>query len=324
MKKISIIIPTFNEESSLCRLLTSIQDTKYPQDHLDIIVVDDGSTDNTKKNAQRFTNVRIISHSKNLGRFASRKTGFEHAKYSDILFLDARLTVKNDIFLELNKITSNAAIGLCLSRKNENAYETFHNLILKKIFPRFYQNFGKEMMLSKKNFDELPKGTGVFYVSKAILKKAYLHLSTTEFSHDSSDDTKFLKTIVTFTDILLSPKVKVVTYSRTKLKAIIHHLFLRGAKFWDYYGDVRQKNFWKIIVLPFLIFTSLFTLILLYRNESIKIAIGIFLFWTALTVWIAGISKKMICVFLILPVVALSFYAGILRGMYIHSRFSKK
>ena len=45
--KISIIIPIYNEESNILNLLNSIKKNNYK--NLEIIIVDDGSTDSTKK-----------------------------------------------------------------------------------------------------------------------------------------------------------------------------------------------------------------------------------------------------------------------------------
>src|SRR3989338_2546973 len=51
---ISIIVPCFNEESTVNKTVRSILDFDYPQDKLSIILVDDGSTDGTKQQLVTF------------------------------------------------------------------------------------------------------------------------------------------------------------------------------------------------------------------------------------------------------------------------------
>ena len=47
--KISILIPVFNEEKTIIKVLTRIKETKISNLNYEIIVINDGSTDNTKK-----------------------------------------------------------------------------------------------------------------------------------------------------------------------------------------------------------------------------------------------------------------------------------
>ena len=53
-KTVSIIIPAFNEEESIARTIRSALSLKYPRDKLEIVVIDDGSKDNTYKIAKEF------------------------------------------------------------------------------------------------------------------------------------------------------------------------------------------------------------------------------------------------------------------------------
>ena len=48
LPRISIIVPAFNEERTVDRCLNSIKIQNYPHDKMEVIVVDDGSTDNTR------------------------------------------------------------------------------------------------------------------------------------------------------------------------------------------------------------------------------------------------------------------------------------
>ena len=85
--KISCIIPAFNEESTIINVIKNIKKVKVIGE---IIVVDDGSADNTYKNAKS-EGVRVIKHAQNKGKGAAIKTGVSHSSGDIILFLDADL-----------------------------------------------------------------------------------------------------------------------------------------------------------------------------------------------------------------------------------------
>ena len=85
--KISCIIPAFNEESTIIDVLKAVKKVKTIDE---IIVVDDGSTDDTHKNAKSM-GVKVIKHSVNKGKGAAIKTGFSCSYGDIILFLDADL-----------------------------------------------------------------------------------------------------------------------------------------------------------------------------------------------------------------------------------------
>ena len=58
--KISIVVPARNEEPNIANLLQSISNQTYPKDLLEVIVVDDNSTDNTAAIARKFSFVKLI------------------------------------------------------------------------------------------------------------------------------------------------------------------------------------------------------------------------------------------------------------------------
>ena len=82
---ISIIIPAHNEEEGIADIINGI---KRLNEGYEIIVVDDGSTDNTYKLATD-TGVKVIRHPYNKGYGAALKTDIRNAEADIVLFMDA-------------------------------------------------------------------------------------------------------------------------------------------------------------------------------------------------------------------------------------------
>jgi glycosyltransferase involved in cell wall biosynthesis len=94
--KVSIIVPAYNEENSIKKVLENLKkkltNTGTPHD---IIVVDDGSTDRTKEIAQD-CDVRVLTHPKNKGYGAAIKTGMRYTENDTIVITDADGTYPAD------------------------------------------------------------------------------------------------------------------------------------------------------------------------------------------------------------------------------------
>jgi len=86
MEKITVIIPTYNEEASIGALLSSV--LELPCDK-NVIVVDDGSTDGTNEILQQIEGITVISHPYNIGNGAAVKTGIRNADTEYIVIIDA-------------------------------------------------------------------------------------------------------------------------------------------------------------------------------------------------------------------------------------------
>jgi dolichol-phosphate mannosyltransferase len=101
---LSIIIPAYNEEQVIARHVTEVAEYLYRflgrEKEFEIIVVDDGSTDQTGAVLQSLADerpkLRVCRHSGNYGRGRALRTGFEHARGEFIVTLDADLSYSPD------------------------------------------------------------------------------------------------------------------------------------------------------------------------------------------------------------------------------------
>lgn len=101
--KVSIIIPVYNEEKTILKIINKILQLKSINKEL--IVVNDGSTDNTKKLLSKLSNkrIRIINHSKNSGKGAAIRTAQKHITGTHVIIQDADLEYKPTDYEKLLK-----------------------------------------------------------------------------------------------------------------------------------------------------------------------------------------------------------------------------
>ena len=104
MAAVSVIIPTFNRKQEVIRAVSSILSQSFTD--FEIIVVDDGSLDGTKRALDQFRGrITYIAHSTNRGVSAARNTGIQQSRAPFIAFLDSddywlaeKLAVQMDFF----------------------------------------------------------------------------------------------------------------------------------------------------------------------------------------------------------------------------------
>ena len=109
--KISVIIPVYNTELYLRRCLESVINQTYT--NLQIIIIDDGSTDNSLKICTEYAqndNRLIVYSQNNSGVSAARNKGLDMATGDYIAFVDSDDFIENDMFAKLlNTMVNNEA-----------------------------------------------------------------------------------------------------------------------------------------------------------------------------------------------------------------------
>lgn len=103
---ISIVIPCYNEAENIGGTIESLLKLNYPKEMIEIIVVDDKSTDNSVEIIKRYTNkyknVRLIVNKKNSGGAAEpTNIGIRAAKYDYIAVTDADSTPHPDSLIRM-------------------------------------------------------------------------------------------------------------------------------------------------------------------------------------------------------------------------------
>ena len=115
--KLSVVVPVYNGEHYVSRCIDSLQNQSLKE--IQIIVVDDGSTDQTAEVVRQYmkhtTNVQLVQRSKNEGTGSARNLGIEHAMGEYIAFLDVDDWMDMNGYLEMTSAldTSASDIGIC-------------------------------------------------------------------------------------------------------------------------------------------------------------------------------------------------------------------
>lgn len=105
MPKFSIIMPAYNVESYIKRAIDSV--LNQSEKDFELIVVNDGSTDNTKSICEEYSKKIILINKKNGGLSDARNEGVKKAKGEYIIFIDSDDFWDKDLLKEINKSLDN-------------------------------------------------------------------------------------------------------------------------------------------------------------------------------------------------------------------------
>ena len=177
-KKVSVIIPAYNEEEVIGNCLKSLLKQTFKP--LEIIVVDDGSTDNTisiVKNCQLSTVNCQLFRQKHLGPGPARNLGASNAKGEILIFVDADMTFDKGFIKDLVKpIINGETIGTFskneLVLNKENIWSICWNI---------NRNVPFDMMLPNNYPNKAP-------VFRAILKKEFDKVGGFDATGEYTDD----------------------------------------------------------------------------------------------------------------------------------------
>ncbi|GAB2828833.1 glycosyltransferase family 2 protein [Lentzea nigeriaca] len=239
---LSIVIPVYNEPEwigrSIGALQTALRNADWPAE---IVVVDDGSTDDTPKRLAELDGITVISQC-NGGRFAARMAGLEAARGEFVLLLDSRVIMEPDSFVYLRdqfaqhpeRLVWNGHIN---TDTTGNPYAGFMTGLVTVGWRKYVAN-PRLVSFGADEFDSYPKGTGIFLAPRATLLRA---ATSFESLYDdpklASDDTRMLRSIADEHRIWLSPGFAAQYNSRDSLQKFVKHAFFRGTTFVDSYLD---------------------------------------------------------------------------------------
>jgi glycosyltransferase involved in cell wall biosynthesis len=176
---VSVIIPAFNEEEGIARIVSEI---RQAGPEYEILVVDDGSKDNTAKAAKLAGASRVISHPYNIGNGAAIKTGARAATGDIVVMIDAdgQHPVKN-IPLLLEKMDQySMAVGSRTAKSNVLMFRSFGNYFMRRLAMYLVEGYIMDL-------------TSGFRAIKREVLMEYIHLFPNTYSYPTTITMSLLK-----------------------------------------------------------------------------------------------------------------------------------
>lgn len=131
MKKVSIIIPVFNEKETILALLEKVESANFSNLEKEIILVDDCSYDGTGKILESLKDkYKVLSHSKNQGKGAAIRTAVKETTGDFVVIQDADLEYSPDDYDRLLPLLINDEADVVYGSRFKNP-DNMKNFILK-------------------------------------------------------------------------------------------------------------------------------------------------------------------------------------------------
>lgn len=179
MIKISVVMPVYNKEMYLDKTLQCILNQSYK--NFEVIIVNDGSTDNTKKICDEYAekDSRIsVYHIENGGVSNARNTGLKYVTGEYIQFIDADDCINEGIFEKYESILENKSYDILFSTYNKVDYL---GNILTKVDVGYYGKCMKEQILM--DFVKKQVNTGYYgCVSNKLIRKDIISENKLKFN----------------------------------------------------------------------------------------------------------------------------------------------
>lgn len=319
---LSVVVPVFNEEAWIGRCLTALVVAADAAGlRLDVVVVDDGSTDGTPDVLTELaatSGIRVVRQA-NAGRLAARRAGLAVARERWVLLLDARVIVEpaslDWIRRQLAEHPDRVAwCGHVDVETAGNPYAAFWAGLVKIGWRRYTAN-PRLVSFGAEEFDQYPKGTGCLLMPRDLLLAGVEGFdSFYTDTHLASDDTRLLRDVASRHRIWLSPEFRFRYHGKSGARGFVRQSYFRGTTFVDGYlgqpGAVRRA-----------LLAALGGAVVLGAVTVRKPAIGVAGVATAVVavptvVGLSGGSRHEVRAAAILtPVFLPLFGAGVLRGL---------
>jgi len=235
---LSVVLPTFNESAwlpeTLERLRAAIAAAELTK--VEIVVVDDGSTDDTAAVLDRQPRdpaLEVLTLA-NSGRLAARRAGLDAATGELVLFIDSRVHahidslafVRREIEAHPERLIWN---GHAITASTSAPWTRFWDAIVFLAWRRYLRqptttSYGAD------DFEYYPKGTTFFLAPKEWLIEA--SDSVNSLSADpalSNDDTIMIRNLLRYGRINISPEFACTYHPRSTFRAFMRNAYHRGS-----------------------------------------------------------------------------------------------
>lgn len=269
---VSVIIPSYNAQATIDKTINAIRNQSY-KGNIEIVVVDDGSKDNTPKIIQSFQDVTSL-HQKKSGPAAARNLGFEKSKGEIVFFTDADCIPHHKWIERALKYFDDQSVGVVCGTYSLGNPESF---LAKCIHYEIIFRHIHLMSTHPKSF-----GSYNFCVRRNIFSD--VGGFDTSYRHASGEDNdlsyKILKQgyqIFFALDVIVQHRHPTDRYNY--LKGQFRHGFWRLKMYWDHPDMAKGDNytFWKDICEPLLVFAVILGLVGMIFQRFLLVSASIFI-----------------------------------------------
>ena len=322
LNALSVVIPVHNEESWIRTCLTELTASAATAElDVDVVVVDDGSTDRTPEVLAELAarhGIRVVTQP-NAGRLAARSTGLAHAREDWILLLDSRVIIDRSALSWLRTAIAEHPertvwCGHVDVETDGNLYGAFWSGLVKIGWRRYMQD-PRLVSFGTEEFDAFPKGTGCLLLPRSLLDEATLGFRSLYENADlASDDTRLLRYVAGRTRIWLSPDFRFRYHGKQGGRKFLTQSYFRGTTFVDGYlgqpGPVRRALLAAIGAGGVLVAVGL-------RRPALAVAgvCAVSVTAPAVIASVGGSKDEVRGAALLTPVFVVAFGAGVLRGL---------
>lgn len=209
---VSILVPMYNEEKSIRFKLENLYKLKYPANKLEIILVNDASTDKTLDELDEFMsshegpNIKVLNRLKRGGKSSSLNFALKRTNSDVVVVSDADCFLSSDTLIKALPYLSNAEVGAVAGKEMllnpQGSWVTEGEL--------FYNNFVQTLRLGESKVHS----TVFFQGGFAAYKKAVLE----EFDHENDDSGTAFNIVQGKRRTLLIPEARFYTMFPTNWK----------------------------------------------------------------------------------------------------------
>lgn len=252
MRTVSLVVPTYEMSAHLEALWASLEGAGLFDVVSEVVIVDDGSKDDTPAVVERLRTlprgslIVPVRLARNMGRYRARVEGAKTAKGSHVLFLDTRVELPKNFGEALRAAADRypAVMGNVDVDVTRNVFCLYWDRSHKRIFRRHYEATKKPLTLDEHNYDDYLKGTGVLLCDREVFLEC-----CAKFEDLLSDDTLLLKELVKKTPITIPPDVRISWVPREDWRAFLGRIWERGPGFVEYHViERRGVFFWAVVV----------------------------------------------------------------------------
>ena len=228
--KLSIIVPVYNVADYLAKCLDSLLAQDLPQNEYEIIVVNDGSSDNSEEIAQqyadKYVNITLINQ-ENQGLSGARNTGIKHAKGDYIQFVDSDDYLEENVLGGLMKQVEKDDLDV-LRFNYENVNDN-GEIINPNKDPKHFVDFSNEVV---DGLTFLNKRLGpACYAVQFIIKKKLL-----------IDNNIIFKSGIYFEDTEWTPRMLLKTNRVASTKTVAYYYLMRDGSITKAVNKEKQRK----------------------------------------------------------------------------------